>query len=208
MENWQKAGIGVAVIGAIFGIFNFFKWACHADYKQSQVTQVQWKHVTLLRERTLRSDGDWGRPPRNGGYYKEPTFNYRCYDKRNGTWCCGGHDSKTGACNLECPDYDEWCDYNYWDWPKINDQYTTGLGTEPAEFPTFGSRLDNDHRETHEKYFYVTFRRGEKDWVYTTRSDDEYKRYVVGDIWEIKIPRFGDKKPWKRSHLEQPERPQ
>lgn len=203
MENWQKAGIGVAVIGAVFGIFSFFKWACHADYKQSQVTQVQWKHVTLLRERTEESDGDWGSPPRNGGYYNEPTFNHDCRSKYHHSNC-----HPVGKTTVCYPVFSKWCDYSYWDWPKIDDQYTTGLGAEPTEFPTFGSRLDSDHRETHEKYFYITFRRGEKDWIYTTRSDDEYKRYVVGDIWEIKIPRFGDKKPWKRSHLEQPERSQ
>jgi hypothetical protein len=207
METVTKWWAAVGGVVAVISIFVFFRWACHSDFKQAQVKEVKWQHFTDLRGRTKKSDGDWnyyGQVPDTRGYYNEPIFNKRCRDREHGTWCCGGRDNN-GACLMECPDYDEWCDYNYWDWPVIDTMYVEGLGEEQEMYPTFGSQLDDNHRESRRPLYSVTFAQQGKDWVYQTKSGQRYREFVVGDIWMIEIPRFGSRTPSKKSSLEQSE---
>lgn len=201
MEHGQKIGltvVGGVIVILVFGLF--FNWTCHSEYRQYQVTEVRWEHRTILRERHEETDGGWGSPPRTGGYYQEPTFNESCRTKTHHHNC-----HPVGKVTICVPVYWRWCDYSYWGWWKIDSQSITELGEEGTSFRTFGNLLDNNHRETQEKYFFVTFSRQGKDWVYATRSYEEYKRYLVGDLWEIEIPRFGGKKPKKKAYLENPQ---
>jgi hypothetical protein len=205
MDRVEKGFLAAIAVSAVVAIFVFFRWACHSDYKQAQVKQVMWEHFTDLRERTNRGDGDWddwGNIPSSRGYYDEPIFNKKCRSKRRGTFCCG-HD-KDGHCTANCPKYDDWCDYNYWDWPVIDTLYIGELGEERTEYKTFGSKLDDNHRESTRALYSITFAQQGKDWVYKTKSAKRYKEFVVGDIWMIEMPRFGDRSPSKKSSLEQP----
>lgn len=204
MTDRHKMLLGIAVsLVAIFGVFSLFRWACHADYRQAQVDQIQWQHTTDLRKRVELRDGDWGQPPSRRGYYREPTFSHKCWQKHSGDWCCGGTD-KDGFCTIECPEYDEWCDYHYWDWDVIDSLSTVGTGIESDEYPTFGDRLNNNHRENRWNNYFITFRWSGGSWVYETNSREKYRKFVIGDIWEIRIPRFGKREPTKKSSLEKP----
>ena len=176
--------------------------AC-ADHKQAQVIGKDWEHFTDLREREVRHSGDWGSPPSKAGYFRESTFDMDCYNRRRGSWCCGGKDEE-GRCKSRCPEYRRWCDYSYFEWPVTQTKKVTGSG-DAGSFATFGNELDNDHRETHRRKYTVSFRRDRKEWRYTTSSLRRYNEFVVGDLWEIKFPTFGSMEPTKRSFLEKPE---
>lgn len=197
-EFWKEILGGVAII-LLFGLL--IKWACYADYRQGKVVGTQWQHSTSLRERTLARDGDWGRPPSSCGYYNESTFDHYCEQRQRGSWCCGGR-NKDGVCLMNCPDYDKWCSYSFWDWPVIETKTITGGDEEPEEYPTFGDLLDKDHRETNWQVYVVTFLMGRKEWDYETKSRVQFNKFVDGDWWEIKVPRFGSKEPIRRTDAE------
>jgi hypothetical protein len=203
METWKIVGI-VAVAGLLFTSAALgIRWACHVDYKMAKVEKISWLHATDLRQRTLAAESDWGRPPSGAGYYQEPTFNHDCHDRPNGTYCCGGYD-KDHNCLMRCTDYDLWCSFEYWDWPVIRTRTNEGEGT-PGEYPTFGSQLDDNHRESRWQDYHVFFNQGGEVWSYTTKSREHYAKFVCGDPWEISIPRFGDREPTKKLYAEAPQ---
>lgn len=109
--HWRRFTYASVGVFTAFLLFCSVRWACHADYHQGRVEQLEWYHRTDLRQRTEATDGHWDRAPRTAGYYGESTWGYHCYDKDDGSSCCATDDK--GNCTMWCTDYRRWCDYHY-----------------------------------------------------------------------------------------------
>jgi len=176
-------------------------WLVTAESAQARVESLSWTHRTFLHERRVFSDGHWGSPPSVQGAYDEPTFDWSCYDRQDGTVCVA-HDDDDGHCTAEAPDYRRWCDYRYYDWPVIDTKVVSGRGYEMT-WETFGSRLDALHRETGGGSYEVKFvhPKGEQ-WTYETDNEYRYRQFVVGDYWRLKLPHVGSMEPTAKLDLE------
>jgi hypothetical protein len=198
--NWRivLGSVGGAVAATFIG--GLIYWACGHDHAQASVKRVAWQHETDLRERRVYSDGDWGDPPSQGGYYREPTWDHDCYNKFSHMSC-----TTVGKATICVPVYRTWCDYKYYDWPGIDQKTIEGEGHEMS-WQTFGKRLDGNHRETHVATYTVDFANPDgRHWTYVTRSDADYAQFEVGDPWDLDLPHVGSMRPVKKAQLEKPE---
>jgi hypothetical protein len=200
-NNWRRAAFITGAGLFIFLLVSGVKWACHADYRQGRVEQLEWYHRTDLRQRTENTSGHWDRAPRTAGYYDESTWGHHCYDKDDGSSCCATDDK--GFCTMWCTDYRRWCDYHYWDWPVKTSQEVHGFGHETS-WATFGSSLDDNHRETHEGSYVIQFTNTKEHWRYQTDSLREYRKFKIDDLWQLKFPNVGKMRPTKKTTLEAP----
>jgi hypothetical protein len=206
METWKIVTIawaaGLALGSCVLGI----RWACHVDYKNATVAKTSWVHATDLRQRTLAAESDWGRPPSGAGPYNEPTFNHKCQDRANGTYCCRHEKDKDGnqVCSERCIDYDLWCSFEYWEWPVIKTKTNEG-DDAPGPYPSFGLEVDDNHREKRWQLYTIFFNQSGDIWSYQTRDREHFSKFVDGDPWEISVPRFGDREPTKRIYAEAPQ---
>jgi hypothetical protein len=196
LDNWVVALFVVTLAAGGFGIFKAVRWACHSEYRQGKVIKLEWRHRTNLRERRTYSDGDWGAPPRQAGYYREGTFNHDCYSKFSHKQCTSLEEVKVCV-----PVHRRWCDYRYHDWPTASFQEVSGEG-HAVTWETFGPVLDEDHRETTEGWYVVEFTNTKETWRYPTRSKSTYDKFELGDLWELEFPNVGKMHPTKKTVLE------
>lgn len=180
----------------VLSLVFFFRWACHSEFRQTRVSELTWVHRTNLRQRGTFRDGDWGSPPARGGFYSEPTWDYDCQSKYHHSSC-----TTVGKSTMCTPIYRRWCRYSYYDWPIITFQERQGSGHEMS-WLTYGDRLDETHRETREGWYKVSFTDTRQTWTWTTRSVDQYERFVMNDYWQLEFPNWGDMHPVKRLPVE------
>lgn len=198
-NNWKLLLIVLVIATGGFGIYSGVKWVCGAEYRQGRVEKKVWQHRTNLRERSEYRDGDWGSAPSRAGYYREPTWGHKCYDKEDGSYCCMSNTD--GTCAMWCTDYSRWCDYSYYDWPIREFKEIEGEG-EQTSWETYGDRLDETHRETREGWYHIYFTNTQKTWKYTTRDFASFCKFTVGDLWELEFPNVGSMRPTKKTVLE------
>ena len=109
---------------------------------------------------------------------------------------CGSH-QECDTCYDQCDVYDDWCTYDYYAWPEIDREVTSGSGPETS----WGSRLVADEsepspqriRQTEE--YEIAFTRDHDSWAYEPDSLSSYQRYRVGERWRIAVNRVGTVRP-------------
>lgn len=202
-KTWLYLLGGALGVTAFYYLCKGVYWLVTSDRVQARVSQVSWDHRTHLRERKIYSDSGWGDPPSEQGYYDDPTFDWDCYMRRRGSTCIA-HD-KHGNCTASVPSHDRWCDYRYFDWPIIETKVASGLGHEMF-WATFGKRLDDLHRETHQERYEVSFVNPDgRSWKYTTTNEAQFRTFEVGDYWNLKLPHVGSMEPVGKVNLESPQ---
>lgn len=134
-----------------------------------------------------------------------------CRDKKNGFSECRERCSTCRSCSTctrtayrtcyeRCPVYDDWCSYDYYDWPVVKSLTTNGIAHDerwPAlEASGQDQRLDKTAR------FDVNFAReqGEaKTWAYSPKDMLEFKLFDTGAKWHIEVNHMGSVTPLHRS---------
>lgn len=137
-----------------------------------------------------------------------PTCRTTCSDNGNGfstcsescsgggTTCdtcrepCGSHE-ECSTCWDECDVYDQWCEYEYYDWPTIDREVTRGHGPQTH----WGERLVVDEsrhqRIRQEAAYVVTFTDGEERWTIHPETLAAFRRYERGERWLIEVNHAG-----------------
>lgn len=127
-----------------------------------------------------------------------------CVDQKNGFSKCHEACSEREECSTcsrtvydtcheQCPVYDDWCSYDYYEWKHVTTQVTAGTshdehwGTLKADGPT--QRVDPSEKYT------VSFVRDPDSWTYSPRSLGDFKRFDTGTTWKILVNRVGSVEP-------------
>jgi hypothetical protein len=192
-------GFFTVVLVLMFGYGIY--WCTASEDVQAQVVELRWRHQLDLRERREWHDADWGHAPNHAGFFREGTWGEKCQMRTSGVYCAM-HDDK-GNCTLWLPDEDLWCSYKYWEWPVIDTTVVEGEGHE-TRWPTFGSRLDDNHREVKVPRYRVKFANGDrtKSWTYQTGDERRYREFEVNEFWVLRIPNVGSMTPEKKASIE------
>lgn len=101
------------------------------------------------------------------------------------------------TCYHQCPTYDEWCSYNYYNWPTIRTERTAGQGAQAVVWPhlTTDPNPPSPQRLVHHENYSVEFRNENDHWSLTPRNESEYGRYPLHARWLIEVNRAGRVKP-------------
>lgn len=103
---------------------------------------------------------------------------------------CNPH-TEYDTCYETCQEYDDWCTYNYYSWPTIDREVTSGSDHNPH----YGTRLRADvsrhQRIVQNSQFSVSFSCDDEFWSYHPRSLSDFRRYSQNDFWEIEVNRAG-----------------
>jgi hypothetical protein len=127
------------------------------------------------------------------GYSKCRKVCSTCYDKCSRT--------VYDTCYHQCPVYDDWCTYKYYEWVVIHRKVASGRDhkvywpkipmTEPHQ------RIENSQR------YEVCFRRERDLWTHHPKTLAKYKKYAQNDPWLIKVNRAGQVWPLQKVTAEQ-----
>lgn len=121
-----------------------------------------------------------------------------CTSNKNGfsscrTTCstCADYCSRTAydTCYDQCAVYADWCEYDHYVWPVIEQQTASGEGQD-TRWPPLAVRGEFQRLEQTAAYA-VEFGEGDDVWKLSPAALAEYKTYVVGDEWKIKVNRVG-----------------
>jgi len=90
------------------------------------------------------------------------------------------------TCYDECPVYDDWCTYNYYEWRDVDTETTSGSDHSIR----WGSRFSPDtsipQRVRQSESYLVVFSENGKSWSYSSPSETDFSRFDVGVTWDVK----------------------
>lgn len=129
-----------------------------------------------------------------------------CEDDENGFSSCTEtcdtcydtcYETVYDTCYDSCPVYDDWCDYNYYEWPTIRTETLSGNDHEMLE-PTLETNpsAPAPQRVIREHHFSVIFINEDgESWTYNPDSVVEYNRFNIGARWLIEVNHVGNVSP-------------
>jgi hypothetical protein len=131
-----------------------------------------------------------------------------CTDNGNGTESCSESCTQTcdeccdtctrevcRTCYDQCPVYDDWCSYDWYDWPVVNHATTSG-----ADLNVYAPALQargSDQRLIETTRFDVRFTADEDEWSYRPSNVADFRRFSPAR-WRIKVNRAGQVQPLRR----------
>ncbi|MBU1028861.1 hypothetical protein KKE28_01515 [Patescibacteria group bacterium] len=93
------------------------------------------------------------------------------------------------TCYDQCPVYEEWCSYNFYEWPVVDQASTSGsdLNVSPPTLTAHGldQRLDQSER------YEVNFDDGSNTWTHRPENLSDFSRFPPTTRWRIKTNRTG-----------------
>jgi len=137
-----------------------------------------------------------------------------CTDQGNGYSSCTQscstcydtcYETVYDTCYEQCPVYDEWCEYDYYTWPIIQTEVSSGVNNHDMKWPILETSQEHQKIESISKYgvkFQDTEDSGEK-WDHSPETADEFITYLTGDYWKIKVNRAGMVKPMHKIRVEE-----
>jgi hypothetical protein len=93
------------------------------------------------------------------------------------------------TCYKRCPVYDDWCSYDYYEWPVIRTETASGQGHDVL-WPPLSADGPYERIERSAEYT-VRFAADGKTWTYHPSSLEDYRRFAPGARWLIKANRAG-----------------
>lgn len=117
----------------------------------------------------------------NNGYSRCERVCSTCYDTCYRT----EHDT----CYHQCPVYEDWCSYDYYEWPVIKQKGSNG-DDHKVWWPEMKMTGPHQRIDKHESYE-VHFAKGNDHWEYTPQSLGDFKRFIQKTPWRIKVNRAG-----------------
>ncbi len=109
-----------------------------------------------------------------------------CYTPKSCDTC---YQEKCDTCYDQCPVYDDWCTYQYYDWPEIQHAEEHGSGID-VKWPGLQVRGTDQRLDRAEEYR-VQFTDGEHHWTLKPVTYNEYKLYPVGTRHRVEYSRAG-----------------
>ena len=97
------------------------------------------------------------------------------------------------TCYDQCAVYDQWCEYDYYAWPTILNQRTSGDDHE-VHWPVMPEPKALQRIQSDAKY-HVIFTGKEDTWDIAPKSLNEFTQYTRGTMWKIKVNRAGKVEP-------------
>ncbi|MFA5024149.1 MAG: hypothetical protein WC523_04295 [Patescibacteria group bacterium] len=161
------------------------------DYKLAQVKQAQWTTTTIIYKKQIKHTGNWYSVPKKA-------VNVNCYQKQHGREYCFCKDSNYESCQ-SCPTYDKYCEYDYERQNLVEVLSITGEHDFPY-WPNIQIQNSDEMLESSIK-FEVFFKLEDKEVVYRAKSLEELEKFVVGNIWKIKINSLGQVFPKSPQNL-------
>ena len=132
------------IIGASVGLVVVILIVCliyHLVPKtySGKITDANWTTVTSLEQKTKYHGEEWGEPWGKDIVAGSKSCQSKYYGQRR---CyCTTHESCSGSgrtrnCTSHescssCPEYRDWCVYDYWEWPIVKSLTKTGTDQEP-----------------------------------------------------------------------------
>ena len=97
------------------------------------------------------------------------------------------------TCYDQCAVYDQWCEYDYYEWPTILKQQTSG-NDHKVHWPVMPEPKELQRIKSTAKY-HVVFTGEEDTWDIDPNSLDDFTKYSQGAMWKIKVNRAGKVEP-------------
>lgn len=140
----------------------------------------------------------------------------RCHDVRTGE-SCSEHCSSSGngfseceevctpeyeeecdscteydTCYDQCPTYDDWCTFQYYEWPVIRTESTQGTDLATLAWPALNvdPHASSPQRIDRQETYTVVFRNDHGTWEIETTLVD-FRRYHTSDTWVIEVNHAG-----------------
>lgn len=121
-----------------------------------------------------------------------------CTSKKNGFSSCTTHCSTCSKCSTcsrtvystcydRCPVFRNWCEYDYYDWPVINQVEVVG-DTPDTKWSTMEPEGLDQRMDRLESYT-VTFKSSDDAWDYKPKDLEEFKKFRAGMRWQLKVRR-------------------
>lgn len=89
------------------------------------------------------------------------------------------------TCWDQCPVYDDWCSYDYYEWSTLDTETTSGSDHNVR----WGSRFTADEsipqRILRTEHYTVLFGYEEDQWTYTASSLTDFLRFNSGSSWDV-----------------------
>jgi len=104
------------------------------------------------------------------------------------------------TCYDECPVYEDWCTYKYYEWPIIKEKVTMGYDHK-VHWANLKKTGPNQRIDRHQNYR-VKFERKPDQWEYKPKNLGDYKRFKRKDPWLIEVNRAGMVWPQRKLPLE------
>lgn len=130
----------------------------------------------------------------NGNGYSTCSQNYRtvystCYRTAYDT------------CWHQCPTWDQWCEYDYYQWSTINQATNRGIDHDQS-YPVLSYHDNNigPQRALHSESYSVTFCDEDDSWTYSPDNSRDYDRFVRGHHWLIETNHAGILNPVRNEH--------
>lgn len=198
--SWARArpamfATSSAIALGVGSLLWFTVWMATPRNVDTTVHDISWMHITHLRQREIRHNAEWYWQSKKG-FYKEPVFNQVCtrrYHYTN-TYVCGSY---TMSCGKDCTTtvyiychddiYDDWCNYDYFEWPVVDTKQLFG-NTHEVSWGTFQpgplQRVQNIAN------YEVNFSTSDDEFQYKPDGLVDYRRFTPGDHWTLTVGRI------------------
>ncbi len=206
-KNGEKSKVIIGIIGIVCVLLfiGIIVWCIIPRKIPAKIIDSRWTWTSDLQQKTKYRAEEWGKPwgkdvvPGSlhckSKYYGQRRCN--CYTTRT---CSGSGDHKSCSSHehcSSCPEYRDWCVYDYWLWPVIQTKTNTGDCLKNPVWPELIANGPDQRIAQHEKYE-VTFKPEEHDTcVYKAKSLNDLRQYVESNWWQIKVNKFSLCEPVK-----------
>lgn len=159
----------IIIVGIYFG----------AVYKKAyKVVHVSWTASSYLKQRTQVHSSDWC-PPDHEAFNVQKSRKFR-----NMRDCLCSTDSEGNKSCSKCPNYDDWCEYDWYDWPIIKTLSNTKEPLSTPEWPII-KPIENQRVDT-DIVFEAVFKDEDGNLMeYKAKSLEELRRYEIGAWWKV-----------------------
>jgi hypothetical protein len=91
------------------------------------------------------------------------------------------------TCYDRCPDYEQWCEYDFYEWSVVDRRSSEGTTCEVTEPTVEAGALQRVSQ--HDSYS-IQFTDHKKTWDFTPNDRADYQRYCANPLWEADISRL------------------
>lgn len=195
----KEVGLGSVIVAGSVALIYFVVWVATPREVDVHVEDISWMYLTNVRQREVRHSSGWGHPG-NKGFYKEPVFNKNCESRYYGeeTYVCGSYTTVYACGKSTCSQihyrycnrsvYKTWCDYDYYEWPVVNFEQTSGNTHEVrwSELKPNGplQRIQNIAN------YEVNFVNVDDRFQYKPGSLADFRRFSPKDRWRLQVGRI------------------
>lgn len=91
------------------------------------------------------------------------------------------------TCYDQCPDYESWCEYDFYEWSAVNQLSTEGTTCEVTEPIVIADVLQ---RVSQIDSYSIQFSDNKKTWDFTPSDRTDYQKYCSTPNWEADVSRL------------------